>query len=120
MFMEIFCLSKKGIFQKTACPKDKQDRSWLSVMLTYITVGWGREKLSDLAAMETECVQLGARIDIPQTDGEIHAAWDEVLRLVTTTVVERVQQARDLAIVTLKNLLPHKNWNVMYEWYKHI
>ena len=66
---------------------------------TYIAVARRHNKLCDLPTVDGERVKPGSLLDVPQNDGEVRAARQQVPGIVPRTLVERVQQTVHTALM---------------------
>ena len=55
--------------------------------------------------MDTEAVQLCALVDVPEEDGEVDGSRDKMWRIISRTLIVRIQQACDAAGVSSQNLV---------------
>lgn len=75
--------------------------SVLNTTTTYIAAIRRHYQLLHFPAVDTESVQFGAGVDVPQDDGEVYASTHQVTGVVARTLIVRVQETVDATVVTL-------------------
>lgn len=77
---------------------------------THAAVFWWDQQLGDFSTVHTEDVFHLSREDIPDDDGEIHPARDQVPLVIAGGHLVRVQQTRDFVPVTSERPVRGPAW----------